>query len=158
MRPLIVCYSKTGHTRALARRLAEALGGADLAEIGCALYASGGPRVYMRAGFDALRGARPEIEMPPTDEGREMVLIGGPVWAGRPAPPLLSYLARRPALPARVGLFLTCGGGPPQTAVLDRLDALLPRPATARLVLSEREVKAKAATDRIAAFVKTLTE
>jgi hypothetical protein len=157
MRPLILCYSKTGHTRALARRLAEAVGGADLAEIGCARYARAGARAYMRAGFDALRDARPEIEMPPSAEGRELVLIGGPVWAGRPAPPLLSYLAHRPKFPARVGVFLTSGGGPPQTGAFERLEALLPAPATARLVLSQNEVEHNAAEDRIAAFVAALT-
>ncbi|MDH3262550.1 MAG: hypothetical protein OEM24_00975 [Paracoccaceae bacterium] len=158
MHPLILYYSKTGHTRSLARRLGEALGGANLAEIGCPRYAPGGARVYMRAGWDALRGARPEIAMPAAAEGRDLVLVGGPVWAGRPAPPLLSYLASRPELPARVGLFLTCGSGPPQTAVLGRLAALLPRPANAQLVLSENEVKKHGAEDRIAAFVKALTE
>lgn len=158
MPPLIVFYSKTGHTRRLARRLAEALGGADLAEIGCPRYAASGARVYMRAGWDALVGARPEIEMPPVAEGRDLVLVGGPVWAGRPAPPLLAYLAARPKLPQRVGLFLTCGGGPPQTAALDRLAALLPGPATARLVLSEKEVKSGAAEDRITAYAAALTD
>jgi hypothetical protein len=157
MRPLILCYSKTGHTRALARRLAEAIGDADLAEIGCARYAQGGARVYMRAGFDALRGARPEIEMPPSADGRELVLIGSPVWVGRPAAPLVSYLARRPKLPARVGLFLTSGGGPPQTGAVERIQALLPAPAAARLVLSQNEVTNNAADDRIADFVAALT-
>lgn len=154
--PLIVCYSRTGHTRALARRLAGALVGAAFAEIGCPRYQGGGASVYLRAGWDALRGARPEIDMPATTAGHELVLVGGPVWAGRPAPPLLTYRARRPSLPDRVGLFLTSGGGPPQTAALDRLAALLPAPETARLVLSEREVREYAAEDRVSAFVKAL--
>lgn len=154
MPPLVLYFSMTGNTARLAERLARDLGEADLGSIACPRY-EGGASV-LRCVWDSLTGATPEIRVPPPTEGRDLVLLGSPVWAGRPAPPLRSFLAKRPRLPERVGIFLTAGSGAPQKGAMRRFSALLPSPETARLVLGEKEVRSDAAGERIATFLATL--
>lgn len=74
MRTLIVHYSRTGTTRALAGAL-----GADVAEIRCKRYQGGFLR-YLRAGYNSIEGNLPPVEAPPTAAAAyDLVLIGGPV-------------------------------------------------------------------------------
>ena len=155
MRPLIVFYSLTGSTRHLAERLAAALGGADLEEIGCARYRTGGLG-FARAAVEAALGIVPPLERVPGCAGRDLVLIGAPVWAGRAAPPLVAWLARKPSLPARTGVFLSSGAGGDQAAAFDRLIRAMPVAPRARLSLSEAEVKAGGGGDRVDAFLAAL--
>lgn len=145
MHAVIVFYSLSGTTRRLAGILAERIGpDAVLAEIGCARYRAGSGLSFARAAVDSLLGLRPPVRPPAADPARfDVALIGGPVWAARPATPLVAWLAARPRLPARVGLFLVAGG-PGQEAALARLRRLLPGPPAAELAVTEGEVRAGA--------------
>lgn len=152
---LILYYSRTGTTEALATALAEKLGG-DLARIGCDRYRRG-PLRYLRAGWDSVRGNLPPIDVPPVDTGAyALVLLGAPIWTSHPALPLRAYLASAPDLPARVGLFLTYGGhSPPETAIQET-QALLPARLAATLAVQASQVHGAGFADTVDGFADTL--
>lgn len=152
---LILYYSRTGTTEALATALAEKLG-ADMARIGCDRYRRG-PLRYLRAGWDSVRGTLPPIDVPPVDTGAyALVLLGAPIWTSHPALPLRAYLASAPVLPARVGLFLTYGGhSPPETAIQET-QALLPARLAATLAVRASQLHGAGFADTVDGFADTL--
>lgn len=136
----IVVYSLTGTTRSVGRMLADRLGG-ELSEIRCDRYRPGAFG-FARGILDSLLALRPPVEGPRLGPGDDLLVIGAPVWAGRPAPPLRSWLAGRPALPARIGLFVTAGGSGSAGALEEMRRLLGGRPVAATLALREAEVRA----------------
>jgi hypothetical protein len=112
----IVYYTKTGHSRHVAERLALALD-ADIFSLHTPRYAF--PYFgYMRAGFDSLRGAPSPLQLPlPDIADHDAVIICGPVWTSYPAVPLISYMQQEARLPQIMGIMLTCGDhSPPKKA------------------------------------------
>ena len=76
MRALVIYYSLSGNSRAVATALANALG-ADIEEIRCSRYA---PGIWgaLKAGYDSVRGKLPPIAPPTHSASRyELVVIGG---------------------------------------------------------------------------------
>lgn len=93
--------------------------GAEQLRIGCKAHA--GLMGGMRKAWDVLVRGRPPIELEPLIDARELVVVGGPVWDSKAAPPVLSALRRLRGKSARVALFVTCDGrlptSPPEPAV-----------------------------------------
>ncbi|MDR0876702.1 MAG: hypothetical protein LBN21_01510 [Treponema sp.] len=54
----------------------------------------------------------------------DLIILGGPVWAGSPAPALQSFLGETKIRGKKLGLFVCHGGG--KGKALDTLKALLP--------------------------------
>lgn len=108
----VVVYSRTGHSRRVATRLATELG-ARLIELNAPTYGSG-PLGYMRAGYDSLRqtSGLSTNDIPPMTEYTRVVLCG-PVWTSYPATPLRAFLKNSKDLPNSVSLFLTNGDHSP---------------------------------------------
>jgi hypothetical protein len=157
MPALIVVYSKTGTARAVADRLSARLPGAQVAPIVCGRYAGTGGLTYARAAVDAALDLSAPVTQPVSTTGCDPVILVCPVWAGRPAVPMLSWLrSDRPTLPGRIGVVLVSGAGGAQGAAFDRLRTALPIREAARLSLSEREVRAGGAEERVAAFLAAL--
>lgn len=143
MKPmLLVYYSRSGYTRRVAQALALA-SGADLEELRPVRdYA--GPWGYLRAAGAALLRHRPALQPlrhRPADYAT--VLVGLPVWAGRIAAPVRSFVAEHGAACRRLGAFCTMGGRGGEAA-LDALARLAGQPLVARLVLTDREIEAGA--------------
>ncbi len=109
MRTLIVYYSLGGTTRKLAEALAKTLS-ADVAEVRCSRYGRG-TIDFLKACYDSLMSRSPEVEvnhaLPQT---YDLVLVGGPVWAGHIAAPIRTYLSSRRGQFKRMAFFLTSGG------------------------------------------------
>lgn len=106
---LVAYFSVSGHTEALAKALAAELG-ADLQAIQ--------PEVSYAGFLGALRGmwqhfsGRPARLKPtrPTDPYR-LVVVGSPVWGGRLAAPVRSYLqAGRGRIAALAGFWVSRSG------------------------------------------------
>ncbi|MEL6913170.1 MAG: hypothetical protein AAFP13_01585 [Pseudomonadota bacterium] len=107
-KPKIIYYSRTGHSRHLAEDLARRLEG-TLCELSTRRYRW--PVLgAVAAGRDALLGVAPEVsgldELPEADD---LIVLVGPVWAGRPAAPLLPVIKRLSKTEHRVAIALTCG-------------------------------------------------
>jgi flavodoxin len=116
MKTLIVYFSLDGNTALVAAGIGKALG-ADLLELklveekvrrGFAKYVWGGRQVFSHA----KPALKPYTVKP--DE-YDLVIIGGPVWAGSPAPALLTFLSDANITGKKAAVFCCHGGGKGQT-------------------------------------------
>jgi flavodoxin len=125
MKTLVIYYSYDGNSALVAEELKKAAD-ADILELktedekvrtGFAKYFWGGKQVFTHA--------QPKLK-PYTAviEDYDRIIIGGPVWAGSPAPALRSFIAETKISGKKLGLFLCHAGG--LGKALDKLEALLP--------------------------------
>ena len=147
MKELVVYYSRSGHTAAVARAVAGALD-ADVQEI-LSRRKFGGPWGFLAGGFQAARGKTPELEPLSCDlDEYEVVVIGTPVWAGTMASPVRSFLSRHGGRIRKAAFFLTAGGANPGRTFRDMEQLSGCRPL-ATMALRAREVN-KASEERLA--------
>ena len=108
---LIVVYSWSGNTLALAKHLATATG-AEVFELKLEKpYTEVYSDCTAQAKRDIAAGLRPALTALPDLTGVSTVLIGSPNWWGTVAPPVSTFL-ENPALAGKqVALFQTHGGG-----------------------------------------------
>ncbi|MEM7497651.1 MAG: hypothetical protein AAF371_06630 [Pseudomonadota bacterium] len=155
MRPvLIVYYSLSGNTRAAAEKLRDELD-ADMAEIRYT-RSRGGVLGILKAVWEALSGATPEIETDPHDlSAHKLVVLATPVWAARPAAPMHAYLVRHAsALPALA--FLCTLGGSGAEGTFRRMAGASGRSAVATQSLSDADRKADGGRQKIARFAEEI--
>ncbi|WP_404404544.1 flavodoxin family protein [Pelagibacterium halotolerans] len=108
MRSLVLYYSQTGNTEKVATLLAKALH-ADIARYACHAYE--GRLGGLRQAWDVFTGGTPPIELPDeAGNSYDLVVVAGPVWAARPAPPVRSLLKRRLPVGRHLAIVLTCDG------------------------------------------------
>ncbi|MFD0737885.1 flavodoxin family protein [Lysobacter koreensis] len=130
---LIAYYSMSGHTRSLAHEIRNATG-AELEEIREPQPRHGFGGV-VRALFDAVARRTPPILATSHDPADyELLVIGGPVWAGRMAAPVRTYAQRYGTQAPHVAFFCTEGGRGADTAFAD-LERLCQKPPDATLVV-----------------------
>ena len=154
MRALVIYYSLSGNSRAVATALANALG-ADIEEIRCSRYA---PGIWgaLKAGYDSVRGKLPPIAPPTCSASRyELVVIGGPIWAFHPATPVRAYLQQEKARLPTVAFLLTHGGSAAAQA-LREMEQLAQRRPKATLVVREADIKSGGFNSAIAGFAGAL--
>jgi flavodoxin len=123
LKSLVVYYTRTGNARFVAETIAAEIG-ADVEEV-IDLKKRTGALAYLSGGADARRGKETEI-VPTTKSPAEydLVIVGTPVWAGRPAPAILTYLKKHDFSDKKVAVFFTQGGKKPQA--IDETKALIP--------------------------------
>ena len=115
MKYLVVFYSLSGNTKALAEHVAQSLG-AEFAEIRCSKYGRGFLS-FFRAAIDSSKGKLPPIDVSgPSPERYDFTVLLAPVWAGHAATPMRAYLTRNRGTINRAALILTCGGHCPPSA------------------------------------------
>lgn len=151
---LVVFYSRTGHTRRLARAIASATG-ADVEEIHDPTDRSG-TLGYVRSGAEALTGVLAPIERPRRDPAAyDVVVVGGPVWATSVSSPVRTYLwFDREQLPA-VAFFATLGGTGDARA-FRQMKALVGRAPVATLAVREGRLRDGVPREDVARFVEAL--
>ncbi len=71
----------------------------------------------------------------------DLVAIGGPMWAFRPATPVRAYLRQEASRLPKVVFFLTHGGAPPDKAFRE-MEARAGRTPLGTLIVPEKDVKA----------------
>jgi flavodoxin len=108
MKTGVIYYSLDGNCRLVAEMLKEELG-ADLFSIetidskkrkGLSKFVWGGRMVFTRR--------KPPLKPLTADlASYDLLILGAPVWAGSPAPPMMSFLAQA-AFPAKKRLALFC--------------------------------------------------
>ena len=150
-RILVVYFSRTGHTRAIAKQLAAKLG-ADVEEIFDPTRRTGFFG-YQRSGFQAffhrLPPIAPAVHNP---HDYDLVVIGTPVWDMSVSAPVRAYLRRyRVELP-RVAFFCTCGAMGGERA-FGQMSKECDRHPVATMVLTERELAGPAVPISIARFM-----
>ncbi|MFZ1990754.1 MAG: hypothetical protein WAW96_13415 [Alphaproteobacteria bacterium] len=139
MKCLVVFYSLSGKTKALAERAAQLLG-AELAEIRSSKYGRGFFG-FFRAAIDGAKGRLPPIEFSgPSPDLYDFVLLLAPVWAGHAATPMRAYLTQHRGKLKRAAFVLTCGGHCPPAA-FDELAAIAGVKSQAQFVLRDKDRK-----------------
>lgn len=105
---LCIYYSRTGRTEEAMKEIAAALD-AELVEITDDVDRSG-LRGFLRSGKEAVRHSTHPLEKFTTERNLEdyrLVILGGPVWAGRCSSPVRALLKRRGLELSRVAYVLT---------------------------------------------------
>ena len=141
MKILIVYYSLSGNTRTLATRLAEDVG-ADIEELRCNRYQRGFLS-YLRAGYDSWKGETPTIEPLSHEPAQyDLVVVAGPIWTWRAAPPLRVWLTQERERLPRIAFLLTHGGSGAETS-LRELEEIAGQAPVASLVVREADIKSQ---------------
>jgi menaquinone-dependent protoporphyrinogen IX oxidase len=154
-RILVVYYSRSGFTQAIARQLARSCR-ADLEAI---VDDSGRSRVvgYARSAVEAALHLAPEIAPSrhrPSDY--DLVVIGTPIWFWNIASPVRAYIKRHRSAFRRVAFFCTMGGSG-DAKVLRDLKYLCGRPAVATFSVSDAEISGRKHRQRLSEFSAALT-
>lgn len=154
MRTLVVFYSLHGTTRVIAQAIARILT-ADVEEIKCARYR---PRFidFFRAGYDSWANRLPPIEaLQHNPSDYELVIIGGPLWAGRMATPVRAYLQKQSGKLGRVAFFLMHGGSSPDRA-FSELGTLAGTTPMTTIAVREVDVKKQQFAAALSSFTAAL--
>ena len=115
MKSLVVYYSLTGKTKLVAQVIGEALDAA-LVEIRETRPRKPGPLVYLIGSFGAITNRRSKINPIRVDlEQHEMIFIGSPIWASRPAPAVNAFIYQTDFEGRSIVPFFTMGGDNPQS-------------------------------------------
>ncbi|MDI6718696.1 MAG: NAD(P)H-dependent oxidoreductase [Methanomicrobiales archaeon] len=110
-----ICYiyhSRDGHTRGVAERCASELGGERIEVRDKSGYNA--VTVYLIGAFRARLGRRDPIEPKAIDVSAcDTLVVGSPVWAGKPTPAMNSALDALTGARGKKGIvYVTCGGSP----------------------------------------------
>lgn len=123
LKSLVIYYSRTGNARFVAETIAAEIG-ADIEEV-IDLKNRKGPLGFLSGGFAARRSK--ETEIVPTKKspaGYDLIIVGTPVWAGRPSPAIRTYLKKNDLSGKKVAVFFAQGGKKPQA--IEQTKALMP--------------------------------
>ncbi len=154
MKTLVICYSLTGHTRQVARKIAQTTDAA-FGEIRDVRKRHGGLG-FMRSGFESLTGRTPAIYEPANNIAQyDLVILATPLWAGRIAAPMKSYLTAKHGDVSRYGLVITHDGSPVDRAVR-QVAGLTGQPAVAVLDVVTRTLRNGSYKAAVAAFCASL--
>lgn len=149
MRILVVNYSRTGNNKMIALKIAKILG-ADTDEI-VSSKSFKGILGFMKGGRDSIKGRIVEINTQKNPSKYDLVVVGGPIWAGSLNPPLRAYLSKNKF--KKLAFFSCSSKGEPQK-VPQQLEELSINP-TAALFLSQKNI-GKDHAKKIAEFCKKI--
>lgn len=153
--PLVVYYSRTGHTKDLADEIA-AHASTEIA-----------PQLVPRDRPDAdwpfaslvlaalLRRPTPIAPIAPDPARAPLVVVASPVWMGRATPPIRAFLATHGRGILRLGFALSAGRCGPETAFRD-MAALAGKPPVARLCIDDADRLSGARERKVQAFAEEL--
>ena len=105
----ILYHSYSGNTRRIAKRVKVACGG-DLIEV-MPQKKYNALTVYVLGGYRAMKGRQDPIEQKKIDvAGYDMIVVGTPVWAGKPTPAINAAIAALKGCEGKKAIiFATCG-------------------------------------------------
>lgn len=157
MKPaLVVYFSRTGYTKRVADRIAQAVGG-DCEPI---KERSGrtGFLGYWRSAREALRKTAADIEQSSANpHDYPLIVLGTPVWAGNMSSPMRAYIARHRRDFGRVALFCTQGGSGGEK-VLRAMAGLCERSPVATACFNDSEIDRDLLGVKLQAFMAALAQ
>ncbi|MDC9823795.1 hypothetical protein PRN20_08620 [Devosia sp. ZB163] len=157
MRAAIVYFSQTGKTAAVADALGAQLD-AELIRLTCPAYA--GTLGRFRKAWDIFTRGCPSIDREPLVDGWDLVVVAGPVWDARAAPPVLSALRRLRGKTRRLAMFVTCDGrvptSPPETA-MEEMVRKWDLPVLTTRIFRRDDIRTAAFAGNVTSFANELT-
>ena len=154
MKALVVFYSMTGNTEKVARELARRLE-ADIEVIEGRAKRSGAIG-RLRSVFEAIFKI-PAENFPSTreDADYDIVVLGGPVWAKNMASPVRAFIRSEGAHINNLAVFCTeMGSG--GAHVLDQMAALWGGAATAKMTITDDEIKSDMLHKKVSEFADAI--
>jgi len=150
---LVACYSRTGTTKTVGEAIAKELK-ADSDEIIDLKKRTGlRPVRWLIAGGDAKRGKLTKIRTKKKPESYDTIIVGTPIWGGRMAPAVRTYLTIHDFSGKKVGFFSTAGGNAEKAFV--EMKTLVPKSKLVEnLGVISQEVESGAYKDKVKPFVK----
>lgn len=133
---LVIWYSRSGSTESAARALAKRLG-ADAEPI-LAQVSYDGVGGFVRGIVESLGRKAPPVQIGADPARYRLVVVGAPVWAGKPAAPLRAFLRRHGPRCHSVAAFCLSGSGGAYPEAFAEIEALVGQPLVATLSLSQR--------------------
>ena len=124
MKTAIIYYSFEGNT-ALVAKTAASVVSADIFEIKTAnTKKRTGFFKFLWGGGQVIMGIKPALLPLSVDVmAYDLIILGTPVWAGSPAPAMVSFLSKSKIAGRKLALFCCHGGG--KGKVFDKLKVLL---------------------------------
>ena len=124
MRKLVAYYSRTGNTKFVAEKIADQLN-AETCEV-IDKKNRKGKLIFLTGGYAALREKLTDIEVTKTIDDFDFIIVGSPVWAGKIAPAIRTFLAKNDFSDKQVAFFVTMGGDKPEKALKNMKEAIAP--------------------------------
>jgi flavodoxin len=148
---LVVFYSRTGNTKRIAKAVSDGLQ-CDLEEL-VDTKARGGLLGYIKSGRDAGACKETEIgEIRKSPGEYDVVILGTPVWAGKMAPAIRTYINRSRDQLKGVAFVCTSGSGRPQKA-FSGMEEICGQTPVATLSVSTKDVKNEQVSEAVRTFV-----
>lgn len=126
MKTAVIYYSMSGNTQFVAEKVANALNADLIPLVPQKAYPDSGFKKFFCGGKSALMGDKPKLEPYDFDaEAYDLIILGGPVWAGTFPPPLRTFVDdnRADLQSKRLAAFFCCSGGPGK--VLEKFKSFL---------------------------------
>jgi len=96
----------------VAEKIAEQLN-ADLCEVIDKVHKKG-RMLYVKGGMAAMREKLTDIEVAKSIDAYDLVVVGSPVWAGKIAPAIRTFLVNNNFSCKQVAFFVSIGGDKPE--------------------------------------------
>lgn len=152
MNVLVAYYSRTNITKKLAEEIAAKLD-ADIEEIKPKVNYNG-KIGYMRGGKDAISEKIIDLEQTKYDPSNyDVVYLGVPVWAGKSATPMISYIKQNEGKFNEVKFFVTAGSTGFEGA-FEQMEKFVGKSPQKTLALKTKEVKKDEFADRLETFLE----
>jgi len=153
---LVVYYSRTGTTAAVAQLIASGIG-AELEKIEDKKDRRG-LLGALRTGKDVFLNKLAEIEQPKNDPSNyDLVIIGTPVWAGGLSLPVKAYILKFKQKFRSIAFFCTSGGFSSKNVLKD-MAYLCGREPVATLSVSHLSYFTGGYKKNVAKFIKSISE
>lgn len=152
MKTLVAYYSRTNITKKLALEIAEAVN-ADTEEI-ISKVNYDGKLGYVRAGKDGMTAKIIDLETLKHDPADyDLIYLGVPVWAGKAANPLISYIKQNEGKFSNVKFFATAGKSGFEGA-FKQMEEFVGRSPLKTLALTTKEVKSGEYKNKLNSFLE----
>ena len=127
MSTAIVYYSMLGNSEMIAEKMAAKLG-ADVIRIEPdKAYPDKGAKKFLWGGKSAVMGERPVLKPYEFDPDKyDNIIIGFPVWASRPAPPICTFLSdQKDKMSGKKIFVFACQSGNGAEKAFDRIKKMI---------------------------------
>lgn len=153
MKSIVVYYSLTGKTAAVAQQIAEALDAQTLCLEPVKAYTKNPFAKFFVGGRAALMAAKPELKPYSFDASSyDLIVLVTPVWASRFTPPFNTFFAENDISAKKVAFVATCDGGSTDE-MFQNTEKVLPN-VVATLRIAKPDQNKEATVASIADFAK----
>lgn len=126
MKTLVVFYSLEGNTQKAAKIIRKELSADYLKLIPVKDVPVNGSKKFLVGGMKATFGVKAKLQRISVDANKyDRIILGTPVWAGKPAPAINTFLSKNHITDKVVAVF-TCSGSGDDSGCIRRLKKKLP--------------------------------